>query len=651
MDHGLTRQIKESVPLLATLAVTALVLGLCALLYLGREIFVPVALAVLLSFVLAPAVRILQRLRLPHGLAVVVVVLVAFSTIGLMAFVVASQLSDLIGQVPGYRSTISQKLDRLGGSVGSNGALKRAVEAVEELSTQISGMNKGEAKPAADGSLAIGTAARPVPVTIQDGGGMLSMAGGVVSPLLHPLATSGLVLIFAVFVLAQREDLRNRLIRLIGTDDLQHTTAVFDDAGRRLSRFFLTQLALNCLFGILIGIGLSLIGVPSPVLWGILGAVLRFVPYVGAILSAAVPLALSVAVDPGWSMLIWTALLFVVLEPLFGHVLEPLLYGHSTGLSPVAIILAATVWAFLWGPIGLVLATPLTVCLVVLGRHIGQLEFLDIMLGDRPALSPAEIFYQRMLAGDPTEATIQAREFLRERALATYYDEVALEGVRLAHRDIARGRISPDRQAVLRRSIAELIRNLESITDPFPFGGAVGSEAAAAVVAAGPDRAGATIMARPEDLRPDWRGEVPILCIAARDTVDDVIAAMLVQVLTKQGLRARLVHTDEVASLAEVGRSGVRLAILSYVEPLSTLHLRYAVRQARRGLPGIKVVLGIWSERDPAMGLSLRRTARADILATTVYGTLSAVQEAAGIAAPPRPTPVLRPSRLAPEPA
>ncbi len=640
MDQGLTRAIKDGVPLLTTLAITLLVLAIGAILLLGREIFVPVALAVLLSFVLAPAVRFLQRLRFPHGLAVVAVVIVAFSAILLLATVVASQLSDLVGQIPTYRLTISDKLTRLTGSFGSDGALSRAMEAIEDLSRQIGGLNKAGAP--AGGLAPDGSQTRAIPVIVQDTSGVLSIAGGVLSPLLHPLATTGLVLIFAVFVLAQREDLRNRFIRLVGTDDLQHTTAVIDDAGRRLSKFFLTQLALNGGFGFLIAIGLWFVGTPSPILWGILAAILRFVPYVGAILSIALPLALSVAVDPGWSMLIWTVALFLVLEPLFGQVLEPLLYGHSTGLSPVAIILAATVWAFLWGPIGLVLATPLTVCLVVLGRHVGGLQFLDIMLGDRPALSPAEIFYQRMLAGDPTEATIQAREFLRERALATYYDEVALEGVRLAHRDIGRGRISPERQEVLLRSIVELIRNLESVRDPLPRGGVVGSEAAAAVVAAGPDRAGAIIVARHEDLRADWRGDHPVVCLAARGTVDEVIAKMVAQVLTKQGFATRVIHPDEVGPAGETqagpASDAVRMVILSYVEPLSTLHLRFAVRKARRGLGGQSVLLGLWRERDPAMGLSLRQVARADILATTIYATLTAVQEAAGIQhAPSRP--------------
>ena len=220
---------------------------------------------------------------------------------------------------------------------------------------------------------------------LQPDPGALQSLQSLISPLLHPLATTGIIIIFVIFILLQREDLRNRLIRLAGSHDLQRTTAALDDAASRLSRLFLIQLLVNGSFGVVIGIGLWLIGIPSAILWGILAGVLRFVPYIGAFIAAAFPLALAVAVDPTWSMLLWTVALFVVVEPIVGHVIEPMVYGHSTGLSPVAVVASATFWTALWGPIGLVLATPLTVCLVVLGRHVERLEFLDVMFGDRPA--------------------------------------------------------------------------------------------------------------------------------------------------------------------------------------------------------------------------------------------------------------------------
>ena len=300
---------------------------------------------------------------------------------------------------------------------------------------------------------------------LQPDPGALQSLQSLISPLLHPLATTGIIVIFVIFILLQREDLRNRLIRLAGSHDLQRTTAALDDAASRLSRLFLIQLLVNGSFGVVIGIGLWLIGVPSAILWGILAGVLRFVPYIGAFIAAAFPLALAVAVDPTWSMLLWTVALFVVVEPIVGHVIEPMVYGHSTGLSPVAVVASATFWTALWGPIGLVLATPLTVCLVVLGRHVERLEFLDVMFGDRPALSPPEIFYQRMLAGDPTEASEKAEEFLKERSLSSYYDEVALKGLQLAQADAQRGALDRERMVKIRDAVSEFAGNISEQED------------------------------------------------------------------------------------------------------------------------------------------------------------------------------------------
>ncbi|MFC7554050.1 AI-2E family transporter [Pseudoroseomonas wenyumeiae] len=246
----------------------------------------------------------------------------------------------------------------------------------------------------------------------------LEMVKTYLSPVLSPLAHIGIILIVTIFVLLQREDLRDRLIRLFGSSDLHRTTVAMDDAAYRLSRYFLTQVAINASFGFIIGLGLMIIGLPSPILWGILAGLLRFVPYVGAILGALLPVALAAAVDPGWSMMIWTAALFLAIEPVIGHIIEPLAYGHSTGMSPVSVVLAAIFWSWIWGPIGLLLSTPLTLCLVVLGRHIDRLEFLDVILGDRPALTPVENFYQRTLAGDPDEAQEQAELLLKDRSSA-----------------------------------------------------------------------------------------------------------------------------------------------------------------------------------------------------------------------------------------
>ena len=442
--------------LLSAVATAILTVIIISMLYFGRDIFVPVALAILLSFVLAPLVGILQRIHVPRGLSVVSVVVVAFMLIFAIGSLLAAQLTQLAGDLPRYQSTISEKIQAFRDTKAGRGTLERASDMLKDLSKEL---DKPKDAPSArsPGMIAgSNTSAPPVPVEVrQPDPGALESLRTLISPLIHPLATTGIIIIFVVFILIQREDLRNRFIRLAGSSDLQRTTAALDDAASRLSKLFLTQLILNGAFGVVIGTGLWLIGIPSAILWGILAAALRFVPYVGAVIAAAFPVALAVAIDPGWSMLLWTLALFLVVEPLVGHVVEPMVYGRSTGLSPVAVVASATFWTALWGPIGLVLATPLTICLVVLGRHVERLEFLDVMFGDRPALSPPEIFYQRMLAGDPTEAAEKAEEFLKERSLASYYDEVALKGLQLAQADADRNALDQERLTKIRDAVSE----------------------------------------------------------------------------------------------------------------------------------------------------------------------------------------------------
>src|ERR1700719_245065 len=414
------RSTEEVMALLSAVATAILAVIIIAVLYLGREIFVPISLAILLSFVLAPLVGILQRIHVPRGLAVVGVVIFAFALIFAMGGLLASQLTQLAGDLPRYQSTITEKIQSFRDTKAGRGTLERASDMLKDLGKELD--KPKDAASARASSSIVGPkdpgSQAPVPVEVrQPDPGALESLRTLISPLVHPLATTGIIIIFVIFILLQREDLRNRLIRLAGSYDLQRTTAALDDAAGRLSRLFLTQLLVNGAFGAVIGTGLWLIGVPSALLSGLLETVRRLLPYIGAVIAAAFPLALAVAVDPGWSMLLWTLALFLVVEPVVGHVIEPMVYGHSTGLSPVAVVASATFWTALWGHIGLVLATPLTVCLVVLGRHVERLEFLDVMFGDRPALSPPEIFYQRMLAGDPTEAAEKAEQFLKERSL------------------------------------------------------------------------------------------------------------------------------------------------------------------------------------------------------------------------------------------
>jgi hypothetical protein len=470
--------------------------------------------------------------------------------------------------------------------------------------------------------------------------GALESLQSLISPLLHPLATTGIIIIFVIFILLQREDLRNRLIRLAGSHDLQRTTAALNDAAGRLSRLFLIQLLLNGTFGLVIGIGLWLIGIPSAILWGILAAVLRFVPYIGAAIAAAFPLALAVAVDPSWSMLLWTLALFLIVEPIVGHVIEPMVYGHSTGLSPVAVVASATFWTALWGPIGLVLATPLTVCLVVLGRHVERLEFLDVMFGDRPALSPPEIFYQRMLAGDPTDAAEKAEEFLKERSLSSYYDEVALKGLQLAQVDAERGALDRERLVKIRDAVSEFANNLSEQDDrpPPKVSSTTDAEATSAVESVAEDAPYENLpVLTKDDLPLDWQGEHPVLCVAGRSPIDEAAAIMLGQLATAHGLPAR-VEAAEVLSTTNVFRldtSGVAMVCLIYMDASSPAHMRYSVRRLRRKLPKATIILGCWmKELDPLRLEQLRDSAKADLAATTLGEAIKMCIAAAGAKIP-----------------
>jgi predicted PurR-regulated permease PerM len=628
------------VALLGAVATAVLAGIIIATLYFGREIFIPIAMAILLSFVLAPLVGLLQRLHVPRAISVVSVVILAFGLLFALGSLLASQLTQLAGDLPRYQSTISEKIQSFRDTSAGRGTLERASGMLKDLSKELDKPKEGETAPSLGSRLGARAPAplMPVPVEVrQPDPGALESLRALISPLLHPLATTGIIIIFVIFILLQREDLRNRLIRLAGSHDLQRTTAALDDAASRLSRLFLIQLLVNGTFGVVIGIGLWLIGIPSAILWGILAAVLRFVPYIGAVIAAAFPLALAVAVDPGWSMLLWTLALFLVVEPVVGHVIEPMVYGHSTGLSPVAVVASATFWTALWGPIGLVLATPLTVCLVVLGRHVERLEFLDVMFGDRPALSPPEIFYQRMLAGDPTEAAEKAEEFLKERSLSSYYDEVALKGLQLAQADSQRGALNQERLIKIRDAVAEFAGDLADQDDrpPPKLSATTDAEASSAVESVNENAPyeKLPVLAK-SDLPPHWQGEHPVLCIAGRSAIDEAAAIMLGQLSTAHGLSAR-VEPAEALSTTNIFRletSGVAIVCLVYLDAVAPAHMRYAVRRLRRKLPQATIILGCWMRDIDADALErLRDGAKADLVAASLGEAVKLCIEATGV--------------------
>jgi predicted PurR-regulated permease PerM len=635
------RTTDELMALLSAVGCSILAALFIAALYFGREIFVPISLAILLSFVLGPPVGLLQKARVPRGLAVVGVVILAFSVIFGLGTLIANQLSQLAGGLPVYQSTMQEKIKSVRGATASSGTLERAADMLQELSRELDRPKDDTSARGATSRLGApnaGGTTQPIPVEVrQPDPGALENLRALIAPLLNPLATTGIIIIFVIFILIQREDLRNRLIRLAGSHDLQRTTAALDDAATRLSRLFLAQLMINATFGVIIAVGLTFIGVPSAILWGILAAVLRFVPYIGSAISAAFPLALAAAVDPGWSMLAWTLGLFLGVGPMVSQVIEPLAYGQSTGLSPVAIVVSATFWTALWGPIGLVLATPLTVCLVVLGRHVERLEFLDVIFGDRPALSPPEMFYQRMLAGDPTEAAGKAEEFLKEKSLSSYFDEVALKGLLLAQADARRGALDQTRMTKIRDAVTEFASDLSTQDDSIPeiSSPTMDAEAAAAVETV-PDTAISSNLpvVQKADLPLSWQGECPVLCLAGRTQLDEAAAVLFAQLANAHGLAARVESADALstANIAKLEMNGVAIVCLSYLDASSPAHMRYSVRRLRRKFPTTTIMLGCWAEHLDKEALEeLREAAKADTAAGSLREAMMICRTRAGV--------------------
>jgi predicted PurR-regulated permease PerM len=570
------------------MAVAALII---AALYFGREILVPVALAVLLSFVLAPFVIRLHSWRVPRTVSVLVVVFIGFSIIFSLGGLMISQATHLAGKLPGYQQTLSDKIESLRGLMGGSGTLEQASEVLKELRSEL---QHPDATGRPDGGLARQSADKPTPIPVevrQPDPGALTTLGKIIQSLLSPLTTTGIVVIFVVFILLQREDLRNRLVRLAGSGDIQRTTAALDDAGKRLSKLFLTQIVFNAVFGLAIGTGLELIGVPSAPLWGLIAMILRFVPYIGALISAIFPLILAAAVGSGWEMLALTAALYVVLELLAGQVIEPLVYGHSSGLSPVAIILSASFWTFLWGPVGLVLATPLTVCLVVIGRHVDRLKFLDILLGDRPPLTPPQLAYQRMLAGDPMEAAEQAHDHLKDASLEDYYDTILLKGLRLAEVDNRLGHLNEERLDRIVATVGELVTDLETHHDVETINvttSDVGSNLGALVAIEQTDDKPITV---PEK----WRSPRSVLCIPGSTKLDEAAALVLAQMMRRRGFGAAAEKADalSMSKFFSLDLTDTSIVCVCYVDRPSSARIQYAVRRLAKKSSRAGIVLAL----------------------------------------------------------
>ncbi len=611
--------------------VMSLFLMFVATLYFGKEVLVPITLAFLLAFILAPLVDFLTRLRVGRVPAVLLGVVAALTIVAALGSIIGTQIADLTTDLPEYATTLQAKVSTV--KHYTTGRLAHWADTLGPHDTKASSQESRRQGHTQVPKTSPAEIAAPAPAAPEMT--PLSLTERYMSTVLSPVATFGIVFVVAVFALLQREDLRNRLIRLIGSADLHQTTVAIDDGGRRLSRYFITQLLINTVYGVVIGLGLLAIGVPNPILWAILSGLLRFVPYVGPVISGALPMALAAAVQPGWTMALLTGALFLVIELITGQVIEPLIYGNSTGLSPFSVVVAAIFWSWVWGPVGLILSTPLTLCLVVIGRHVKRLEFLDVLLGDRAPLTPVEIFYQRLLAGDPDEAQEQAERVLKDVSLSAYYDEVALQGLRRATNDARRNAIDRDQLAGVKSAIISLVIGLDSHVDaqpeiePPPVEPVLGEEEPSVRRQPDPE----SISQETDKLTEEWRHRPSVLCVAGRGPLDEAATAILVQLLGKHGMDARLVRYEE-ASREHVGTLdavGIAMACVCTLDMEgSSAALRYLLQRLRKRLPtNTPVVVGLWPAEMPEGNEDIKNAVRADFYTSSFEKTVTICAETA----------------------
>ncbi|MER8440196.1 AI-2E family transporter [Mesorhizobium sp. M1393] len=599
---------RMSLPTVATV-VTAV-----AALYFGREVFLPIAIALLLTFALAPMVSALKRVGLPRLPAVIASVLSAFTVLALFSFIVATQVSELAQNIPLYQSNILTKVRSLKETGVGGGIIARLSGVIERIGQEL---DRQETSPPTAGE----PEREPVPVEIIARERPLQVLQNLIGPLISPLASAGLIIVVVIFMLLEREDLRDRFIRLVGYGDLHRTTEALQDAGKRVGRYLLMQLVVNILYAIPITAGLWVLGIPNALLWGLLALALRFVPYIGPIIGALLPLLLALAVAPGWSLVLWTAGLFVAMEMITGNVVEPWLYGSRTGLSPLAIIVAAIFWTWLWGPLGLVLSTPLTVCLVVLGRHVPQFEFLDVLFGNEPVLELHARLYQRLLAGDPEEATDHAEEFLEEKYLFEFYDKVAIPALLLGEQDRVRGVMGDEQRRQVAASAQMLVTNLEdSAREETEDDDPATAEPATADEDKQAQGEGADDIELPDG------ADMPVLCAGGRGELDDAAAAMLAQVLEVLGAtvsKASFADMDP-ASIRRLELDAVDTVVVGFLNRDSVKHARFLVRRLKRAKSALRVGIVFWSKdgNDKKRAVELADDINADFVA---YGMVDAV--------------------------
>lgn len=555
-----------------------------AVLYLAKVLLLPLGIAILFAFLLAPVVAFLERLKVPRPIAALMVILAFATLLCVVTWSLFTQLVAIANDLPVYRDNIDQKMQALHSP--SNSAFGRAERELRQISDEVGIVNSSPTAAVHPPSQAqqepIGTTPEH-PLHVREVGrptGRLDQLGGVV----EPLATALLAVVFTFFVLLQREDLRNRLIRLSGDRNLSLMTQAMSDASRRISRYFQLQLAVNLTFGSLVAVSLYLIGLPHAVLFGAIAALCRFVPYIGVPAAALTPTLLSLAVFHGWRHTVLIMGTFIVLEVVTGNYIEPHIYGRHTGLSSLAILIAATFWTLIWGPVGLILSVPLTVCLVVMGSHVPSLEFLTVLLGDRPVIPPYTCFYQRMLAHDEREAASMLDNALKSEPLVAVYDSILIPALTLVEKDRQQGELDEPTLGFIRSTTFEMVDE-------------IGFRALEERDQASTDSGGSESVA--QSRRPSLSDLPKAAVLPVRDGSDDLVSTMLTQVLSLAGFNASALPIRPIdETISSVTGQNPEIVVLSGMPPVAMARASRLYRSLRAANHNLKIVVGIWNYTD-----------------------------------------------------
>jgi predicted PurR-regulated permease PerM len=615
-----------------------------ACLYWARQVLIPVALAVLLAFILTPAVSALQRRGLGRVFAVIVVVTMSLLLLGGVGYIISKQIDTLLANLPQYKNNIADKMAALHGA-GKGGFWGRLQDTFNDISDQlVKEEAKREGRPPAETPGEVTDESEKEkkettqpgtmpdhPLYVQSAPSGWTRAAEAVGPAAEGLGSAFLVLVLVVFMLIQRENLRNRCVRLLGHGRLIVTTQAFDEGAQRISRYLIMLVFVNALFGVALAVGLLVMGFWSgnrvlwqyALLWGFIAASLRFVPYLGTWIAAAMVMAFSIATLPGWGWPLAIFVFFLVIELLTANVVEPLVFGHSTGVSPLALLLSAAFWTWLWGPVGLILSTPLTVILVVLGKYVPDLHFFEVLLGDEPALSTDVTYYQRLVARDSDEAADLIEDFLGTHPPEAVYEEVLFPALLLARKDHDRGELDSESYEFVLQGMRDTQEDLASVlAEVKPETIAKAETALAKAIALG---------------------------CPGRDEADELALQMFAQLLRLAGCSMEVISSHQLSAevLKRIESEAPAAVCIGSLPPGGIAQARYLCKRIRQQVPNVKILVGRWGDHDNTERTVKRlRDAGADQVADTLHASREQIIPLLQVAAIATPAPEASRSEL-----